>query len=181
MNTHQNYQSLVEKYKSAAKFIKKLELLRMFIQIGIIVFISIWKRLGVGQYQIAAPILLSLSIYFLVKDFFTLRKNEENMAQIILDGVKLEIKNVTLGKFFQGFLQSFNLTNILLRRALVNVLVLGCIGYLIFRFISDINPGLTISRVFLSLFTCIPSIIASKLYYDSFKALDEAKARVITK
>ena len=117
----------------------------------------------------------------LVKDFLTTRRIEENMAQMILEGVDLEAKNSSFGKFFHGILQSFNFTNILIQRSIVNVLALGCLGYLMLQFIGEINHGVTPSRWFLSLFTWIPGVIACKLYYDSLKVLDEAKEKVFAK
>jgi hypothetical protein len=117
----------------------------------------------------------------MVKDFLTTRRIEENMAQVILEGVDFEAKNSAFGKFFHGILQSFNFTSILIQRSVVSVLALGCLGYLMLQFIGDINNGVTPSRWFLSLFTWIPGVIACKLYYDSLKALDEAKEKVFAK
>ena len=181
MSSRQNYQSLVEKHKGGNQIVKKLGTYGMFIQIGIIGAIYGWKHLEIGYYHFAAPILFSVSIYFLVKDFSILRRIEENMAQMILEGVELEIKNPTFGKFFHGVLQSFNLTSILIQRSLVNVLALGCLGYLMIQLIGDMNQDIKISRWFLSLFTWIPGVVACKLYYDSLKCLDEAKERVFAR
>ncbi len=182
MNSRENYQSLADKYKSGVQLVKKLGTYGMILQVSTILVINSWKHLQIDYYMIAAPILFSLSIYFFVKDFFTLRRIEENMAQMILDGVELETKNAPLGKFFHGLLQSFNFTSILIQRSLINALALGCLGYLIFQFISDvIFPDVTISRLYLSLFVWIPSVSACKLYYDSLKVLDEAKDKVFAK
>lgn len=182
MNNQEKYQSLMAKYTSASQTIKKLGTTGMFMQIGIIGFIQGWKHLGIEHYKVAAPILFSLSFYLFVKDFIILRRIEENMAQMILDGVDFEKKNSTVGKAFHGLLQSFNFTNILVQRSLINTLALCCLGYLIFQFISnELLPGISISRWFLSLFVWIPSVIICKLYYDSLKILDEAKEKVFAK
>ncbi len=182
MNNHQTYQSLVDKYKGGVQFVKKLGTSGLVVQVAIIGFINGWKHLEIGYYKIAAPILFFLSLYFFVKDFITLRRIEENMAQMILDRVELEKQNSAVGKFFHGLLQSFNFTNILVQRSLINVLALGCLGYLIFQFISDVMlPDITISRWLLGLFIWIPGVVICKLYYDSLKILDEAKEKVFAK
>jgi hypothetical protein len=182
MSSHQNYQSLVDRYKKDAQFVKKLGTFGMIVQVAIFGFVSGWEHLKIGHYEIAAPILFSLSLYFLVKDFLTSRRIEGNIAQMILDGVELEKRNPTVGKFFHGLLQSFNFTRVLLERSLINVLALCCLSYLIFRFVGDvIFPGVTIGRWSLGLCIWIPSVVACKLYHDSLKVLDEAKEKIFAK
>lgn len=100
------------------------------------------------------------------------------MARMILEGIDIEAKNPSFGKFFHGVLRSFNLMNILVQRSLFNVVVVICLGNLMLQFISDINPAITFSRWFVSLFAWVPGVIACKLYYDSLQELDEAKERV---
>lgn len=46
------------------------------------------------------------------------------------------------------------------------------------QFINDVNPAITISRWFVSLFSWAPGVIACKLYYGSLQELAEAKERV---
>jgi hypothetical protein len=181
MNNRVTYQSLVDRYKEGNRVIRKLGIYGLFIQIGAISVINAWKHLEMSYYHIAVPILFVLSIYYLVKDFFVLLRIEENMARMVLEGVDLEIKNVTFGNFFHRILQSFNFTSILVQRSLVNVLALAWIGYLMLQFIREMYPGVTISQWYLSLFIWVPCVIASKLYYDSLKDLDEAKSRVFAK
>ena len=181
MNNRENYQSLVDKYRGGNQIIRKMGLYGMIIQICIIIVIKSWKHVGIGHYEIAGSLLFCLSVYFLVKDFITSLRIEKNMALMILEGVDLEAKNSALGKFFHGALQSFNFTNTLILRAVVNVLALNCLGYFILQFISDVNPDITISRWFVSLLAWIPGVIACKLYYDSLKDLDEAKDRIFAK
>lgn len=181
MNSRQNYHSLIEKYNSGTQVIKKLGTNGMVMQVYIIMFINGWKHLGIGHYATAAPLLFCVSIYFLVKDFITLLRIEGNMAQMILEGVTLETKNGSSEKFFHRMLQSFNFTNILVQRSLVNVIALGALGYFMLDFVKDVFPDVHISRWVLSLFAFIPSVVASKMYYDSLKDLDEAKSRVFAK
>lgn len=181
MNNRQNYESLVDKYNRGIGVIKKLGMLGMIIQICIIMFINSWKHVGIGQYEIAVPFLFCLSIYFLVKDFTALLRIEGNMAQMILEGVILENTNGTSSKFFHNLLQSFNFTNVLIQRSLVNVIALGALGYFMLEFVKDVFPGVSVSYWLLSLFVWIPSVIACKLYYDSLKDLDEAKSNVFAK
>jgi hypothetical protein len=181
MNAHKQHKSLVDKYNYAVKFVKKLGLYGGVMQVGIIGFAYSWKHVPLDYYKIAFPILVCLSIYFLVKDFRTLLRIEGNMTQMILEGVELEKKNNGLGKFFHGLLQSFNFTNTLIQRSLINVLALGGLGYLVFQFIGSEIPDIKISRWFLSVFVWMPAVIACKLYYDALKVLDEAKEKVFSK
>jgi hypothetical protein len=181
MNTRQNYQSLVEKYKGGNQIIRKIGMYGMVMQVCIIMVIKGWNHVVTGYYEIAAPLLFCLSIYFLVKDFITLLKIEKNMALMILEGVDLETQNSTHGKFFHGTLQSFNFTNTLVLRAVVNVVAIHCLGYFIMQFIGEVNPEVAISRWFISLIAWIPGVIACKLYYDSLKCLDEAKEKVFAR
>ena len=102
------------------------------------------------------------------------------MAQISLEGVEFEAKNGSSEKFFHSMLQSFNFTNILAQRSLVNVIALGMLGYFMLDFVKDIFP-VHIGYWGLGLFAWIPSVIACKLYYDSLKDLDEAKSKVFAK
>lgn len=181
MNIRQNYQDLVDKYRGGNQVIRRMGLYGLFIQIGAIGAVNAWKPLEIGYYHIAVPVLFAFSVYYLVKDFFVLRRIEENMARMILEGVDIETKNPALGNFFHRILQSFNFISILIQRSLVNVLALGCLGYLMLQFVREINPGVPISQGFLIFFTWIPGVIVSKLYYDSFKGLDEAKERVFAR
>lgn len=181
MNIRQNYQSLVDKYKSGNQIIKKMGLYGMIIQICIIMVIKSWKHVVVDHYEIAGSLLFCLSIYFLVKDFIASLRIERNMTLMILEGVELETKNPGFGKFFHGALQSFNLLNTLVLRSVVNVLAVYCLGYFILQFIGDVSPEIAINRWFISLIAWIPGITACKLYYDSLKNLDEAKDRIFAK
>ena len=181
MNNRQNYESLVDKYNSGTRVIKKLGMLGMIIQICIIMFINSWKHVGIGHSEIAVPLLFFLSIYFLVKDFTALLRIEGNIARIILEGVALETQNRTNGGVFHGLLKSFNFTNVLIQRSLVNVIALGALGYFMLEFVKGSYPDVSINRWFLSLFVWIPSVIACKLYYDSLKDLDEAKSKAFAK
>lgn len=181
MNIRQNYQSLVDKYKGGNQIIKKMGLYGMIVQICIIMVIKSWKHVITDHYEIAGSLLFCLSIYFLVKDFIASLRIERIMALMILEGVDLETKNPGFGKFFHGALQSFNLLNTLVIRAMVNVFAVHCLGYFMTQFIRDIHLGVAISRWFISLIAWIPGIIACKLYYDSFKDLGEAKDRIFAK
>ncbi len=181
MNNSQSYQSLVDGYKGGAQAIKKLGISGLFIQIGIIGFVNGWKHLEIANYEIAAPILFSLSIYYLIKDFFNFRKIDRVYTQMILEGVELEKQNTGLGRFFHNILQSFNFSQTLMQRSLVNALALGCLVYLISQFISDVTPGIVISRWILGLVVWVPSVLACKFYYDSLKLLDETREQVFAK
>jgi hypothetical protein len=181
MNTRQNYQSLVEKYKGGNQIIRKIGMYGMILQICIIMVIKSWNHVITSYYEIAAPLLFCLSIYFLVKDFVTLLRVEKNMALMILEGVDLEAQNSPLGRFFHGALQAFNFTNTLVLRAVVNVLSIHCLGYFILQFIGDVKPETVINRWSISLIAWIPGIIACKLYYDSLKCLDEAKDKLFAR
>jgi hypothetical protein len=181
MKNRQDYQSLVGMYKSGTQHVHKLGTFGMVIQIGIIGFIYSWKQLEIEYFKVAAPVLFSLSIYFLISDFLTLRRIEEKITQIILDGIELEKKDSSSGRFFHGVLQAFNFTSVLMQRSLANVLALGCLGYLMSQFISEIIPGFVVSRWMIGLFCWLPSVLALKLYYDSLKSLDEAKEQVFAK
>lgn len=178
MNIRQTHQSLLEKYDGGNRVIKKLGTNGMVMQICIIMSINGWKHSGISYYETGAPFLFCLSLYFLIKDFLTMLRIESNMAQIILEGVALEAKNSSGDKVFHQILRSFNFTNILVQRSLVNVIALGAIGYFMLDFINAAYPDVHISRWVLSLFAFIPSVLASKMYYDSLKDLDEAKSRV---
>lgn len=179
MNIRQTHQSLLEKYDGGNRVIKKLGTTGMFIQVCIIMCINGWKHSGFSHYEIGAPFLFCLSLYLLVKDFITTLRIESNMAQMILEGVALEAKNNSSEKVFHQILRSFNFTNILVQRSLVNVIALGAIGYFMLDFINAVYPDVHIGRWVLSLFAFIPSVLASKMYYDSLKDLDEAKSRVL--
>ncbi len=178
MNGSQSYQSLVDKYKGSNQVVKKLGMSDLLIQLSIMGVIHAWRYVEIGYYHIAAPVLFFLSIYYLAKNFFASHRIEGNMAQMILEGIDIEAKNPSFGKFFHGILRSFNLMSILVQRSLFNVVVVICLGNLMIQFINDVNPAITISRWFVSLFSWAPGVIACKMYYDSLKELDEAKERV---
>lgn len=178
MNTGQHHKSLVDKYKYASQFVKKLGLYGMFQQFGTIMFLSGWKRLQIEYYTIAAPVLLSLSIYFFVKDFLTFRRVDINVNRIVLEGVELEKKDAGFEKFFHNILRDLNLVKILLQRAAVNILILCCLGYLTYQFINEINLAFVIHKVILSLLAGTLSAFAGILYYDSIKPLAKVKMQV---
>ncbi len=181
MSGKQNYQTLVDEYKKGAQFAKKLGTAGMLLQIGIIGFINGWKHLEIPYYNAVAPILFFLSIYYMVKDFLTFLKIEENAAQAIAEGVGLEKIHPRLGSFFHSVLQSFNLTYILMQRSLINVIALGCLGYLISEYIAGITSNFMISRGFVGLCVFVLGLAACKLYYDALKVLDEVKAKALAK
>lgn len=147
------------------------------IEFAIILFVYSWKHLEIDYYKIIAPILFSLSIFFLVKDFLATRRTEVYMTQIILNGVDLEKKHSGLEKIFTTSLKSFNFNRTLVQRSLINALALGCLGYLIFQFIGEAIPNIKVSRWFLGLFVWVPSITATVLYYETLKVLDKAKEK----
>lgn len=181
MSHHQSYQSLVNKYKNGAQFVKKLGTASTLIQLGIIGFANGWKHLEIPYYTIFAPLLFSLSIYFLIKDFLVFRRIDENIARMILEGVDLEKKNAKLGQFFHNILQSFNIAQILLQRSLLNVVALLCFSYWICQFITEVSSDFVINRSLLNVFLGILTAIAGKIYYDSFKDLTEAKEKIFAK
>ncbi len=171
------YQSFLDKYRKSTLVIKKISSAGMFVQIGLIGSISGWKHLGIKGYEIAAPILLSLSVYFFIKHFIALLRLEENMGQIILDGVEFEKKNPSEKRGFHSILRSFDFTKILMERCIINVLAVGGLAY----FIRDIlSPEIAISMWFMSLIVCISSAVICKLYSDTLKILDEAKDRIFS-
>lgn len=178
MNTQQTYQSLLEQCDSGTQVIKKLGSTGMIMQICIMMCINGWKHAGVPYYAIGVPLLFCLSIYFLVKDFITMLQIEKNMTQLIVKGVALEAQEGSKEKPFHQILYSFNLTNIVTQRSLINVTALGAVGYFMLDFVNVCFPSIHISHWILSLFAFIPSVIASKLYYDSLKELDETKERI---
>ncbi len=181
MNDRQNYQSLVDSYKWGMQFIKKLGTSGMFLQIGILGFINGWKHLEIPYYKAVAPVLFSLSIYFFIKDFLTIRKIEETVSQMILDGIIVEKKNGSFGNFFQDILQHFNLAQLLLQRSLINAIAFWCLGYLLSLFIIEIQPSFVISQGSLLLFAGVLAALTSKLYYNSFRNLAETKGQAFAK
>jgi hypothetical protein len=181
MNIRQTHQSLLEEYASGTRAIKKLGTNGMFMQVCIIMTIKGWKHSDIPHYEIGAALLFCLSLYFLVKDFITTLRIESNMVQMILEGVALEAMNNPGERGFHQILRSFNFTNILVQRSLVNVIALGVMGYLMLDFIKDVYPDIHISHWVLGLFAFIPSVIASKLYYNSLRDLDVAKSRIFAR
>lgn len=178
MNNQQTYQFLLEQYNKGTQAIKKLGSTGMIMQVCIIMSINGWQHASIPFYKIGIPILFCLSIYFLVKDFITTLQIETNMIQMILKGVVLEAQKESKEKPFHQMLYSFNLTNILIQRSFINVISLGVLGYFILNFINTTFPNAHASRWILSLFAFIPSVVASKLYYNSLIVLDETKDKI---
>jgi hypothetical protein len=181
MSAQKQHKSLTDKYKNADRFVKKLGLFGGMMQFSIIMVAFSWKHVFLSYYKVAFPALMCLSLYLLIKDFWKLLRVEKTMAQVVLEGVELEKKHSGLGKFFHGFLQSFNFANVLMQRSFVNVLTLIGLGYLIFQFIGSEMPDIKISRWILSIAVWIPTVVACKLYYDSLKVLYDAKEKVFPK
>lgn len=99
MSTQQYHLSLPIKYKQSNKQVKKIDMCNLAIHIGALGAIHIWKHLEIDHYQIALPAIFCLFLCFIVANFFRVRRIEENMAMMILEGVDLEEK-----KFFsRGF------------------------------------------------------------------------------
>ncbi len=178
MSDRKDYQTLVDNYKSGARFVKKLGLSGGMMQFSIIIFINSLKHLEIPYYKLVGPVLLSWAIYSFIKDFLTFLRIEKNVAQMILDGVELEKRNASFGNFFHEVLQDFNLVKILSLRSLVNLAAFGCFGRLLSQFIADLNPDFVISFGLLVLISGMLATLACKLYYDSLKSLAEIKARV---
>jgi len=180
MNIQQTNPSLLDKYDSGARAIKKRGTHGMFTQICIIMLINGWKNSEIPYYELGVPFLFCLSLYFLVRDFIYMFRIERNMTQMILEGVALESKNNSREKVFHQILRSFNFTNILVQRSLMNAFALAAIGYFMLVFINCVYPKVFVGRWTVCLFSFIPSVLACKLYYDSLKDLDEAKSRIFT-
>lgn len=180
MSEPSSHQSLVDKYNGNHQLVRKLGMSGLLIQLGIFGAIHAWRHLEMGYYYTAVPALFSLSIYYLVKDFFISYRIERNMARMILEGITLEAKNPSFGKFFHGLLRSFNLMNILIQKSLFNVVAVICLANLLLQFINDVNPTITPSRWLVGLFAWAYGVMASKLYYDSLIDLSEAKEKVFT-
>lgn len=179
MSDRQNHQTLVRDYKSRAQFIKKLGASGGMMQFSVIVVISSWKHAGMPYYEFACPVLLCWAIYSFVKDFLIFLRVEKDVAQIIVDGVALEKRNITFGRFFHEVLDDFNLVKVLSIRSSVNLIAFGCFGYFLCQFIADLNPHLTISHTVLALGTAILTALAGTLYYDSLKSLVGASNQMV--
>ncbi|MBP7074556.1 MAG: hypothetical protein KBA81_04135 [Rhabdochlamydiaceae bacterium] len=178
MSNHQNYQTLMDNYKTGVQFVKKLGLTSGIMQFSIIVFINGWKHLEIPYYKFAGLILFSWAIYSFIKDFWTFLRIEKSCAQLILDGVESEKRNKNFGNFFHEVLQNFKLVKVLLQRSLVNLVAFGCFGYFLSQYIVDLNPDFVISPRSLSFVTAIFTALASKFYYDSLKSLAETKEQI---
>lgn len=181
MNTYQKHQSLVNNYKERTELVKKLGIAGMLLQAGIIGFIIGWKHIPIDHYEIAAPFLFSLSLYFLIKDFLTFHKIDVNVNQIIIEGVGIEKKNTNLGSFFHEILRDFNLVRILIQRTLVNLVAFWCIGYWIYQFIIELIPNFVVGQGAFNLLIAVFSAFSCAFYYESFKSLTNIKAQVFAK
>lgn len=176
MSGQKNYQTLVNDYRELLQFGRKLGLAGGIMQFSILIVVNAWKHLEMPYYKLAAPLLFAWCFYQFAKDFFTFLKVDRYGAQIISDGISLEKKNTSLGKFFHEVLDDFNLVKILSQRSLVNLLAFGCLGYFLSQFIVELNPGLVISRGLFVFISGALTTIACKLYYDSLKSIVEIKS-----
>lgn len=181
MNACQNYQSLVDQYQGGVCLVKKLGIAAMAIQGGIFGFVNGWKHLQIEYFNIAAPLLFSLSIFFLIKDFLPYRRIDGNMSRIVLEGFELEKMNSSFGNFFHDVLQNFNLPRTVLRRSWVDLAVLWLFGNWMYRFVVEISPDFSISRGLFNVFLGGLHLFLCKLYFSPFKDLVKVRAKVFAK
>lgn len=179
MSRQRNHRELLSDYKQLLQFGRKLGLLGGITQFSILIFINASKHLEIPYYKFVAAILFSWCLYQFVKDFFTFLKVDRYRAQIISDGISLEKKNSSLGKFFHEVLDDFNFIKILSQRSLVNLIAFWCLGYFLSQFVVELNPSLVVSRGLLVFISGILTTIACKFYYDSHKPIAETKEATI--
>jgi len=176
MNKQNDYQTLIANYKELFQFGRKLGSSGGIMQFSILIFVTAWKHLEIPYFKIAAPILFAWCLYQFAKDFFSFLKVDRYRAQLISDGISLEKKNTSIGKFFHEVLDDFNLMKTLSQRSVVNLLAFGCLGYFLSQFITELNPELVISHGLLVFISMTLTTITCKLYYDSLKSIAEIKS-----
>lgn len=148
-------------------------------QFSIILIVISMQHLKMPYYQIVASLLLLWGIYAFMKDFLVFLRVEKAVAQIIVEGMELEKRNIKLGKLFCDALRDFNLMRTLSIRSFVNFAVSGCYGYFLRQFIHEIYPAFTISLSFTILMVAGFTALTCKLYYVRLRPLQEMKASLI--
>lgn len=179
MSKEEGYQTLVNEHRRLLQFGRKFRLSGGILQFSILIFVNAWKHLEFPCYKLAAPILLGWCFYQFAKDFFTLLKVDSYGSQLISDGIALEIKDASLGKYFHEILHEFNLIKILLQRSLVNFIAFGCLAYFLSQLIIEFNPELVISRGLLIFLTATITSIASQFYYGALKSIAKTRSSAL--
>ncbi len=181
MSKSTTYENLTNEYFSISKLRKKLDFAGALMQFSLITVLLSWKPAQIGQYKIAAPILLFLSIFYFFRSVSRFRRIEGKKSQTIVDGLEMEKQNGGQ-KFFHDILEKFNLKQILLTRFVADLLAFGIVGYLIYQFIVELTPSFSVPReLLISLFSGGLSAFACKEYYEALKPLAVKKSKITTK
>lgn len=153
----------------------------MLMQVSVITILFSWKPAQIEHYKIAAPILLSISLYFFFKDFLAFLKIDKIKSVIISKGIEIEQKDSKAERFFHHeALEDFSLPKILSLRSALNLVSLGIIGHLIYQYLVEINPSISISReAVIVIFSGSLSALAFILYYSSFEPLKRLQATAL--
>ena len=152
----------------------------MLMQVSMITVLFSWKPAQIEHYKIAAPILLSISLYFFFKDFLAFLKIDKIKSVIISNGVEIEQKDSKVERFFHEATEDFSLPKILSLRSALNLVSLGIIGHLIYQYLVELNPSISISReVVIVIFSGSLSALAFILYYFSFEPLKRLQATAL--
>ncbi len=180
MNNQQNYQTLLDDYEKRTQFVKKLGLSGGMMQFSVILVVNSLKHLEIPYYKLISPLLLLWAIYAFMKDFLIFLRIEKDVAQIIENGVALEKRNASFGRYFHKVLEDFNLIKILSVRSLINLVAFGCFGYFLSQCIAELNPAFAISHSLLIFITGGLTVIACKFYYNALRTLAETKVQVFS-
>ena len=180
MDKQKSHEELVDDFSSLNRYGKKKDQFGMFMQISIITVLLSWRPAQMDHYKIAAPILLSLSLYFFLKDFLAFLKIDRTKGVIISRGIKLEEKNTNSGTFFHESLEDFNFLMILSLRSIVNLLSLGILGHFIYQYLIEMNIPIAMNeKVAITLFSTSLSTLALLLYSSTFQPLKQLQMNTL--
>lgn len=175
MSKQRGHKELADDHRGLLRFAKRLSIASGCMQFSFLIFANAWKHLEYPFYKVGALLLFAVCLYRFGKDFFTFLKVDAYSSQLILDGISLENKNASLGKYFHEVLDDFNLVKILSQRSLVNFLAFGCLGYFLSLFIIDFKPDFVISFGWLGVISAFLTTVTCTFYYASLKPIEEAK------
>ncbi|MDN3507095.1 MAG: hypothetical protein P0S96_07695 [Simkaniaceae bacterium] len=181
MSKTKTYESLTSEYFSICELRKKLDFAGALMQFSLITVLFSWKPAQIGLYKIAAPILLSLSIFYFFRSVSKFRRIEGKKSQMVVDGLEIE-EEAGGSRFFHDILEKFSLRQILLTRLVVDLFAFGIVGFLTYQFLMEVIPSLSIPRVLLIiLFSGALGAFACKEYYEALKPLAVKKSKITSK
>lgn len=122
-----------------------------------------------------------ISLFFIGKDYVTLKSLDKEVVEILLVGLDLEKKNSKLKRFFHDVVQKFSIVKILTTRAISTALFVSILATRMKKILLNESYYSENNRMIIGIIVVVVGAITCGLYYQFFKPLEKEKRSILRK